>query len=287
MSIAIRRTTSGDTAAIAHVVFEAFKYIHDRHHFPRDFPTMEFATRFAVGWNGHPAIWGVIAESDGAVVGVNFLNERNAIRGVGPIGVLPAVQGNRVGRQLMDAILERGRDADGIRLVQDAFNMGSLSLYASLGFEVKEPLVLMIGTPKDPPHAGVAVRAMTPDDLDTCARLCAAVHGIERTSELRDALSSVGPVVAERAGRIVAYASAPHFAILNHGVAETEDDLRALLCGAAAGRPDPLALLVPTRQAGLFRWCLAQGLRSTKPMALMTRGRWQEPRGSWFPSIEY
>jgi hypothetical protein len=94
-------------------------------------------------------------------------------------------------------------------------------------------------------------------------------------------------VVAERDGRIVAYASAPHFAILNHGVAETEDDLRALLCGAAAGRPDPLALLVPTRQAALYRWCLAQGLRSTKPMTLMARGRWQEPRGSWFPSIEY
>jgi hypothetical protein len=187
----------------------------------------------------------------------------------------------------MDAILERGRDAAGIRLVQDAFNMGSMSLYASLGFEAKEPLVLMIGAPKDPAPAGVAVRAMTSEDLDACARLCLAVHGIERTNELRDALSSVGPVVAERAGRIVAYASAPHFAILNHGVAETEDDLRALLLGAAAGRPDPLALLVPTRQAAFFRWCLAQGLRSTKPMTLMTRGFYQEPRGSWFPSIEY
>jgi hypothetical protein len=31
------------------------------------------------------------------------------------------------------------RDAEGIRLVQDTFNATSMALYASLGFEAKEP----------------------------------------------------------------------------------------------------------------------------------------------------
>ena len=39
----------------------------------------------------------------------------------------------------MEAVIERGEGAPGIRLLQDAFHMRSLSLYTSLGFDVKEP----------------------------------------------------------------------------------------------------------------------------------------------------
>src|SRR5207248_287871 len=95
------------------------------------------------------------------------------------------------GRRLMEAILERCRGAAGVRLVQDAFNTVSMPLYASLGFEVREPLVMMRGTPKGPPPAvGVEGRAMRAEDLDECAALCRQVHGIERSGELRDALNS-------------------------------------------------------------------------------------------------
>ena len=38
------------------------------------------------------------------------------------------------------AEMERGEGAPGIRLLQDAFHMRSLSLYETLGFDVKEPL---------------------------------------------------------------------------------------------------------------------------------------------------
>jgi hypothetical protein len=49
---------------------------------------------------------------------------------------------------------------------------------------------------------------------------------------------------------------------------------------------DPIAFLVPLR-SGLFRWTLAEGLRLVKPMNLMALGEYQEPRGSWFPSVLY
>src|SRR4051812_34289812 len=117
MEVTLRPSTENDNGAIARIVFEAFKSIHDRHGFPRDFPSIEFATQFATAWNSHPMVWGVVAERGAEVVGVNFLAERSAIRGVGPIGVLPEVQGGRVGRGMMDAILERARAAEGVRLV--------------------------------------------------------------------------------------------------------------------------------------------------------------------------
>jgi len=49
---------------------------------------------------------------------------------------------------------------------------------------------------------------------------------------------------------------------------------------------EPLAFLVPLR-TGLLRWGLEEGLRLVKPMNLMALGEYQEPRGSWFPSVLY
>ena len=71
-----------------------------------------------------------------------------------------------------------------------------------------------------------------------------------------------------------------------YGVADREEDMQALLLGAAAVVDEPLALLVPV-QSGLLRWCLEQGLRGVKPMNVMARGEYQEPQGSWFPSVLY
>ncbi|MCW2983537.1 MAG: hypothetical protein JWR63_1107, partial [Conexibacter sp.] len=117
-----------------------------------------------------------------------FLDERGPIRGVGPISVDPQAQGTGVGRELMEAALKRGEGARGMRLLQDSFNVQSLSLYASLGFDVKEPAVVVSGRPRSAPAAGIDVRPLQEDDVKTCERLCLRVHGFERTNELRDAL---------------------------------------------------------------------------------------------------
>jgi GNAT superfamily N-acetyltransferase len=106
----------------------------------------------------HPMIWGVVAEVDGRIVGSNFLDERSPIRGVGPITVAPEGQDSGVGRKLMQAVLERGEGAPGIRLLQDAFHMRSLCLYESLGFDVKEPVALASGKPRGLPDSAVEVR---------------------------------------------------------------------------------------------------------------------------------
>jgi predicted N-acetyltransferase YhbS len=284
--VTVRAPTAKDAEAVGNVIFRAFISIADKHNFTRDFESAEFAAHVAQSLIEHPGYWGVVAEVDGKVVACNFLDQRDEIGGVGPMCVLPEMHGRGIGRRLMQAVMDRGCDMRGVRLCQDAFNTTSLSLYAALGFDAVEPLAVMTGVPRER-VADSSVRPMTSGDIDACAALCRNVHGISRASETRDAIKQFKPFVRERAGRIVAYCTAPSFWLLNHGVAETEEDLCALLGAAAKSTNEPLALLVPTRRANLFRWCLKQGLRMIKPMTLMAMREYHEPRGAFYPSVIY
>jgi hypothetical protein len=171
--------------------------------------------------------------------------------------------------------------------VQDSFNAASLSLYASLGFEVKEPLAVMEGSPGGEPPAGYEVRPMREEDHTAAAELCERVHGFSRAGELKGLAPALRPFVALREGRVTAYASAPNSWPLGHAVAEGEDDMRALLAGATRESGEPLSFLLPTRQAGLFRWCLGEGMRVVKTMTLMATGEYREPRGAYLTSVLY
>ena len=287
MNIAIRPAVATDSDACGRIIYEAFKEIAGRHGFPAHFPTVELAIQRAHHCINHPSIYGVVAESEGKIIGSNFLDERDPIRGLGPVTVDRRVQVRGTGRRLMEAVLQRGRGAVGVRLVQDSFNMLSLSLYASLGFEVRESLLLMRGRPNGKLPFGIIVRPVEKEDLSECAALCKKIHGFERVNEMKDALEALSPLVAVREGRISAYALALHRWPLNHSVAETEEDLKALLLGAAAMNSEPLSFLLPVRQASFFRWCLSQSFRAVMPMTLMAMGEYQDPDGCYFPSVLY
>lgn len=281
----IRTAAASDASACGPIIYEAFKGINEAHGFPPDFPSVEVATQLTEAFIANPSIFAVIAEVDGKVVGSNFLWEGDPIRSVGPISVDPAAQGAGIGRRLMQAVLERGKDAAGIRLVQDAFNTRSISLYASLGFQAKEPLMLMSGQPKSRPGPEFEVRPLVAEDAGACGELCRRVHGFPRDSDVAFALKAFKPFVVRRDGRMTGYLTAATFWIPNHGVAETEEDMKALIGGAAGAVSDPISLLIPIRQASLFRWCLGEGMRVVKPMTLMAIGAYREPNGSFFPSV--
>ena len=285
--ITLRKPTQADAPELARIVYTAFCGIADAHNFPHDFPSQEVVNQFTGMFLTHPKMFGVVAEVNGKVAGSNFLDERDAIKAVGPITVDPANQSKGVGRRLMEAVIERGREAPGVRLVQDAFNRASLSLYASLGFDIKEPLALMRGKPRNVVAADVEVRPMEPADLPACAALCQKVHGFDRNNELTDARGMFGSHVLIRRGQVKAYMAAPTFWIANHAVAETKQDLQDLILGTAASCTEPLSFLLPTRQSDLFRWCLAEGLKVQKPMTLMSMGEYCEPKGAFLPSVGY
>ncbi len=185
----------------------------------------------------------------------------------------------------MKAVLERSSDAVGIRLIQDAFNTVSLSLYASLGFAVKEPIVGLKGWLKDRPPKKHNVRRLRLEDLRLCADLCLRVHGIERTNELRDSINDGTAFGLIRDGRITAYVSS--LSRQGHGLAENENDLTSVISFIHAKYKRPISILVPSRQSSFLRWFLRQGLRVVDPLTLMAIGQYQEPKGCFFISVRY
>ena len=287
-AVTLRPVEAEDAEACGRICYEAFNSIADAHNFRPDFPTPESGIEFIRALVGNPAVFGLVAEVGGRVVGSNFLWEHDSVRAVGPITVEPGVQARGVGRKLMEAVIERGRGTESVRLVQDSFNLASLSLYASLGFDVREPLVEIEGTLSGDIREGFEVRRISEEDFDACAELCRRVQGFDRGGELRSVPPFLTSFVALREGRLTAYAAAPQFWALNHAVAETEDDMRALLTGAGnLSGERPLSFLLPTRQTNLFRWCLSKGMRVVKPLTLMSTGRYEEPRGCFLPSVGY
>jgi predicted N-acetyltransferase YhbS len=287
MAVHLRPATLEDAEPCGRILSDAFTEVHIRHGFAPDFPHHDSAIRFMRGPLANPKIYGVVAEIDGRVVGSNFLDERDPVRAIGPLSVHPLAQGRGVGRLLMRTVIERGRGAPSIRLVQEGFNLVSLALYASLGFDAVEQLLVMEGRPRSRPLREVEVRRAEIDDAPACDALCREAHGFARSEDLRDAIRVMSPYIALRDGRVVAYCSTMSAWGPAHGVAETEQDMRALIVAVADIEERAVQFLMPLRQASLFKWCLGEGLRAVKPMTLMALGEYRAPEGCWFPSALY
>ena len=185
----------------------------------------------------------------------------------------------------MEAVLSeaRKRNLEGVRLVQSPAHIRSLVLYTKLGFQVREPLLLMQGTPPGADIEGRTVRPATADDLAACNDLCMSVHGIRREHELRGAIEHRLARVVERAGGVTGYAAGIGFR--GHAVAQMTDDLKALISRAPAFLGP--GFFVPTRNDELLRWLLDAGLRAAWPATLMTMGPYREPAGAFLPSIAF
>ncbi len=285
MVLSLRRAEAADAAAVGEICYRAFKALADAHRFPPDFPSAEVATALLAGFLSHERFFGVVAEVDGRVVGSNFLDERNAVSGVGPITVDPTLQNDGAGRVLMQAVMRRSQERGfpAIRLVQAGYHNRSLALYLKLGFQAREPLVCLQGPAAGKSTAGYPVRPAAARDLEACNGLCLRVHGHERAGELADAITQGTARVVERAGRVTGYATS--IAFFGHAVAETNEDLQALV-SASESFPGP-GFLAPTRNTELVRWCLGQGLRIVQPMTLMAIGLYNSPAGAWLPSVTY
>jgi predicted N-acetyltransferase YhbS len=282
-AIVIRRATTADAEACGRICYEAFEALAKKHNFPNDFPAPHIPAHVLSTMFSHPSFFCVVAEQDGKLIGSNCLDERTPIAGVGPITIDPGTQNRSAGRQLMQAVMTRAEERKfaGVRLVQAAYHSRSLSLYAKLGFAVREPLACMQGTPMQKTPLGYHVRVAEMSDLVTCNELCVRVHGHDRGGELHEAIGQGTAMVAEWEGRIKAYASSVGF--FGHAVGESNRDLQALI--ATATEFQGPGILVPTRNAGLFRWCLESGLRVVQPMTLMTMGLYNDPAGACLPSI--
>lgn len=285
MPAAIRPAVPADSETLGRILYSAFATLAEKHQFPREFPSVEVATRTVAMFIGNPGYVGLVAEEDGRILGSNFADTRSAVMGIGPITVDPEIQNKGVGRQLMNAMLAHAVElgAVGVRLVQAAYHNRSLCLYSELGFRVREPLSLLQGPPIDVRFPGYDIRTAIDMDRGVCNGLCRAIHGFDRDRELAEAISLNQATVVEHLGGVVGYATGLGFRC--HAVAGSNTALQALI-GAAPGFSGP-GFLLPTRNHEVFTWCLRSGLKLVMQSTLMAQGLYAEPDGCWLPSIHY
>src|SRR4051794_37812472 len=126
-SVLVREATAEDADSCARIFYDAFESIAGPHNFPVEVPSREFALFWMSDALSRDGVIGLVADRDGEVLGSAFVDERASIAGIGPVTVDPAVQDGRVGRALMEAVLERERErgAAGVRLVQTAYHYRS------------------------------------------------------------------------------------------------------------------------------------------------------------------
>lgn len=286
-----------DADKVGKIIFEAFSAVANKHSFPPDFPSVDVARGLASSLLSNPRFYSIVAEDNtsnggedkNSIVGSNFLDERsNIVAGVGPLTIDPKYQNKGTGRQLMINVLERAKNKNfpAIRLLQASYHSRSLALYATLGFEVREPISNMQGKPIQEAIPGRSVRAATESDTESCNTICKTVHGHDRNGELQDSIKQGSARVVLHENKITGYTCGLTF--FNHSVGLTNDDLKALISSAthddSYGGP---GILIPSRNTQLFCWCLNNGLRLVQQLTLMTIGLYNEPAGSYMPSILY
>ena len=271
---------------LGRICYEAFKDIADRHGFTPDFPSVQYARRVIGMVVERKDFYGVAAIVNGELAGSNYISFTDPVAGVGPITVDCAFQGRDLGRALMQDVIEYARrnNIARVRLLQDAFNVASLSLYGSLGFDVKHPVAEMhlnAAVKADP-----SVRLVHDGDLSALDEICQKNYKTSRRNELAAAVRvELSPVLRERGGKFTGYLIP---GIFGHGVAETPDDAVALATQAARLIPHERARsLVPLKDGPLFRALLKAGCRTVKMMNLMALGPYEEPASVWMPSILY
>ena len=150
--------------------------------------------------------------------------------------------------------------------------------------EVRGAYAALYGEPVRATLPGYEVRKATDSDEAPCN---AVVPVRSTATPARARLPRPSRVarrrVVERFGRITGYTTGVNY--FAHSVGETSDDLQALI-GAAADFGTP-GFLVPLANTELFRWCLSHGLRVFFVLNMLTLGLYQEPQGSYMPSVGY
>ena len=268
------------------ICYEAFKDIHDRHGFPTDFPSVAFTRMVMGGLVQREDCYVVAAMENGQLAGSNGLLIPDEVGGVGPVSVEVPAQGRGIGRALMQDVLAHAERSaiEMVRLMQDSFNMGSLSLYASLGFDTKDPIAMMQPVPVPCPDG--SVRLVMESDLPAIEELSRRIYKISRRNEVASLMQPpFRPLLRERDGHVSGYFV---LGMPGHGVAETEEDALVLVGEAATGVPAEFArCFCPLTEGSLYRKLLAAGARAIKVMNLMARGPYEPPEGVWMPSVGF
>lgn len=134
MKALIRNMTKADIDPVGEILYESFNSGASKHGYVPKMQRVEVGKSWAWALLHYGSNELLIAEMENSIAGMCCLSPRGELGGVGPVVVNPDFQGHRVGSQLMDALLKRAENLQSLRLVQEAFNPASFSLFYSHSF---------------------------------------------------------------------------------------------------------------------------------------------------------
>jgi GNAT superfamily N-acetyltransferase len=192
---------------------------------------------------------------------------------IGSVQVAPHLQGQGIGRKLMDAVIQ---DSAPRRLMLHATAEGA-GLYAKLGFRAAGTLQQWQGLYAGATPGSGAVRPAVAADRSAITALDAASRAAR--DDVLDAWMDGATVAVHGApGAVNGYAMRRSFGrgqLIGPVVASDESVALALITFLAV--PGFLRIDIPADAAALQAWCLAWHLRSVGDVQLMLRGDWPVP----------
>jgi ribosomal protein S18 acetylase RimI-like enzyme len=223
---------------------------------------------------------GIVAEVDGHVRATALWWPYGEGHGsMGMIIVDPAMQGQGLGRALMNELLQQ---AAGRTLILNSTQEG-LRLYAGLGFvpygQIFQHQALMHHDP-DAVKVEGTIRAVRPDESDRIVALDHAAAGMDRAT-LVHALLEVGAVdVLERRGEVVGYACCRRFGhgvVIGPVVAPAQQDAMALIARWAKRHVGTFVRIDIPESSDLSAWLDSIGLPNVGHVVSMVRGAQTAP----------
>jgi predicted N-acetyltransferase YhbS len=230
---------------------------------------------------------GVVAERDGKVLGTALSWQFGANHAtIGLVIVAPELQGQRIGKRMMEALL----DGFATRDVLLHATVAGRSLYERLGFvttgEIAQHQGVLGAFPAQVGRDGDSLRPLAGGDVESLIAMDARGAGMARGALLRRLFAEERTVVLERSGLAAGFAVLRRFG-RGHAIgpvaAPDLDAARQLIADCCRHTEEFLRIDVDAA-SGLPQWLESLGLPCTGSGIVMVRGRVPErgpAHGSW------
>jgi len=218
---------------------------------------------------------GIVAESDGAVVGTAMCWIYEGAATIGMVIVSPACQGQGIGRRMMNSLLETLGD----RTVMLHATDEGLSLYKSLGFvplgQVFQHQGAVFAVPIPELQAGERVRPMGSRDVDAACDLDRQATGMQRDRVIATLCDVSQGVVLARADEPAGFALFRRFGrgyVIGPTIAPDLDGAKALISHWLGSNAGMFCRLDVADDSGLSVWLDELGLPCVGRVTRMVRG---------------
>ena len=280
-----RPMTETDAAIVGALIYRAIGRIFRDHGQPEPIADEGEGERLARRYLELDPDGALVVEREGKIAGAGFVHVRDEIASLGPVVVDPRMQGQGIGKGLVDHLIARAERCASTRLLVDGFNMRAIGIVLKRGFVPRDHglRLVALGGLRGPGMmhaiAPAPVRELVLADLEAVAVYDSAFFGGSRLRDFRALLAAGGMgLIAEERGATRGYLFGrleETLAILGPGSADSPE-LMAQLLARLGERIASEATIVLTylfaSQAEVVQEAFAMGFRATSLGLYMVEG---------------